>query len=194
MKNKPRCKHCRKNIEEGNFKNIPLGQVHDECWDSYVAGVFVKNRKKKKKVKKEMAKFKVENKRAKAKKTLWTYFSEFIRLRDSDKDGYGHCISCGERRHYKDFMDAGHFIPKSTGEYFYFNESNVHAQCRSCNGFNGGKRVEYRRELIKKIGKEKVEELEILEKERPYCKHSLEDYEKKKVKYRNKIKKLKLNT
>jgi len=193
MKNKIKCKQCRKVIEENDLRyTLPLGVVHSWCLDNYIKTIQEKQRAKKKKVRADMEMAKVENKRAKAKETLWVYVSEFIRMRDSDKDGYCHCISCGVRRHYKDFMDAGHFIPKSTGEYFYFNEDNIHAQCRDCNGFKGGKRVEYRKELIKKIGKDKVEELEKLEKERPYLKHTLEDYEKMKIKYRKKIKNEKL--
>jgi len=193
MKNKLKCRQCKKVIEEAHLRyTFPLYSVHSKCLDEHIKVILEKQKEKREKGKKEMTKFKIENKRAKAKKQAWAYFSEFIRLRDSDEEFYCKCISCSDRRHYKDFIDAGHFIPKSTGEYFYFNELNVHAQCRKCNGFNGGKRVEYRKELIKKIGKDKVEELEKLEKERPYLKHTLEDYEKMKIKYRKKIKNEKL--
>ncbi len=194
MKNKPRCKQCRKIIQPGEkIQTLPLNaQVHiKDCLDKYIEKQLTKARKKKKELKREMAKAKKENQKSKTKKTAWDYFSLFIRLRDADKDGYCYCITCGARRYYKDFMDAGHFVPKGIGEYFYFNEDNVHAQCRSCNGFKGGKRDVYRAELIKKIGKDKVEELERLEKERPITKRTLKDYEKLKNKYRKKFNKLK---
>ena len=193
MKNKPRCKQCRKIIQEAEItQQLPLNaQVHvKDCLDKYVKSQLNKVRKRRKNVDSDMKKAKAENKRGKAKKTAWDYFSLYIRLRDADEDKYCHCITCGARRHWKDFIDAGHFVPKSTGEYFYFNEDNVHAQCRDCNGFKGGKRDIYKVELIKKIGKAKVEELERLEKERPILKRTLEDYEKLKKKYLKKFKEL----
>jgi len=88
---------------------------------------------------------------------LWTVFSKYIRLRDSDVNGYCKCISCGRIRFYKDQMDAGHFIPKNRGNYYWFHEDNVHAQCRHCNSFLHGNLSEYRANLIKKIGQQKFD-------------------------------------
>lgn len=90
---------------------------------------------------------------------LWKIFSEYIRLRDADWNGYAYCISCGKTAFWKD-LDAGHFISKNSGDYFYFLEDNVNAQCPHCNRFLHGNLLNYRRGLICKIGEEEVDKLE----------------------------------
>lgn len=90
------------------------------------------------------------------------YFNRFIRDRDSE-DGYGVCISSGG--HLKvpsSNAHAGHFY--SGGKYpsLKFNEDNVHLQGKSDNYFNGGNLLEYRKNLIKKIGQDRVDDLDML--------------------------------
>lgn len=85
-------------------------------------------------------------------------FNAWIRQRDS-KDGYFICISCGLLKP-TEFMDAGHYVPIKTGSYLRFDEDNVHGECRYCNRFNDFHLIGYRKNLIKKIGLEKVEYLE----------------------------------
>lgn len=70
------------------------------------------------------------------KKKLDTIFSEYIRRRDSDENGYGACCTCGQIIHWKD-GDAGHFIRRRHNACRY-HEWNVHLQCRPCN--RGGER------------------------------------------------------
>lgn len=74
------------------------------------------------------------------KRNLWKIFSEYIRRRDSDSEGFGRCISCGAVGYYKE-MHAGHYIPKSLGLSIYFEEKNVNLQCltkeSSIRMFNG---------------------------------------------------------
>ena len=93
---------------------------------------------------------------SKLKAKLWKEFSLYIRLSNSDKDGYCNCISCGERHYYKD-IDAGHFISKNKGNCYYFSENNVWPQCTRCNRFLHGNLLEYRRALVKKLGEQKTE-------------------------------------
>lgn len=62
------------------------------------------------------------------KKRLWVIFSQYIRQRDADENGYAPCISCGKVEHYK-LQDAGHYHPKSLGLSVYFLEKGVHNQC-----------------------------------------------------------------
>lgn len=90
---------------------------------------------------------------------LWKIFSEYIRLRDADWRGYANCISCPKQAFWKD-LDAGHFIAKNSGEFFYFNEDNVYSQCPHCNRFLHGNLLNYRKGLIEKIGVDEVEKLE----------------------------------
>jgi len=67
---------------------------------------------------------------------LWKVFSEFIRLRDTDRNGYGKCPTCGSFHHWKD-ADAGHFISRKY-KATKFDEKNVSFQCKKCNRFENG--------------------------------------------------------
>lgn len=93
------------------------------------------------------------------KEKVWDKFSLYIRLRDSDEKGYCACISCGRVRFYKDKVDAGHFIPKNSGDNIYFDEDNVHAQCRYCNYYLSSNPKLYEKNLRLKIGDKAVDEL-----------------------------------
>jgi len=85
-------------------------------------------------------------------------FNAWIRKRDA-KDGYFVCISCNTPKSLSQ-MDAGHYYSRGNHSYLRYNENNVHGQCRKCNGFMAGHLIPYRENLIKKIGIEKVEELD----------------------------------
>lgn len=80
--------------------------------------------------------------------------NRFIRLRD-DKEP---CISCG--RHHTGQYHAGHYRTVGSMPALRFNELNIHKQCSACNNHLSGNIVNYRINLIKKIGLEKVEWLE----------------------------------
>lgn len=81
-------------------------------------------------------------------------FNTFIRTRDKDLP----CISCNTQKNVK--YDCGHFYP-TTYSYLRFNEDNCHKQCSSdCNVHKSGNIHEYRVNLIKKIGIERVEKLD----------------------------------
>lgn len=85
-------------------------------------------------------------------------FNSYIRKRDS-KGYYFVCISCNGRKPLTQ-MDAGHYYSMGNHSYLRFNENNVHGQCKKCNQFMHGHLINYRENLIKKIGLEKVEELD----------------------------------
>jgi hypothetical protein len=87
---------------------------------------------------------------------LWKIFALYIKYRDTNGDGFGHCISCGDRLHYKQ-SNAGHFIPKAQGNSIYFDEDNVHMQCVRCNLTLCGNQYRYGKALRLKIGDEAVE-------------------------------------
>jgi hypothetical protein len=90
-------------------------------------------------------------------KILWKWFSLYVRLRDSDDNGYAQCITCGRTHHYKE-MDAGHFISRRhlTTK---FDPRNVNAQCVSCNKFNAGEQYKYSLAIDRKFGKNVAEHL-----------------------------------
>lgn len=92
-------------------------------------------------------------------KKLWKVFSEFIRLRDSDGNGYCRCFTCGLVRYWRD-LDCGHGIGRQHLSVKY-NEKNNHAQCKKCNGFEGGMREKYKENVDKKYGKGTWDLLEV---------------------------------
>jgi hypothetical protein len=93
---------------------------------------------------------------------LWKAFSEYIRLRDSDENGFCRCITCGIIRFWKQ-MDCGHGIGRQHKATKY-NEMNNHAQCKKCNGFEGGKREVYKIEMDKRYGYRTWAKMEIASK------------------------------
>jgi hypothetical protein len=80
--------------------------------------------------------------------------NRFIRLRDAGKP----CISCNKPMLKK--VNAGHY--KSVGAHpeLRFNEFNINSQCEACNTHLSGNIVNYRINLINKIGVDAVEDLE----------------------------------
>lgn len=90
-------------------------------------------------------------------KTADTWFSRYIRLRDSNRSGMCACITCEVRRHYKD-MDAGHFLSR---QYMAtrFDERNVHAQCPRCNQYGSGEQYLHSLSIERKYPKGTIEDL-----------------------------------
>jgi hypothetical protein len=91
---------------------------------------------------------------------LDTIFSEWIRLRDSDKNGICKCITSGEYFHWQD-CDAGHFITRDNMATRW-NEQNVNAQGRGDNRFKSGKQYEHGLAIDKKFGPGTASKLLIL--------------------------------
>ena len=58
-------------------------------------------------------------------------FSQYIRLRDTDENGYGKCITCQKTFHYKD-LECGHFRHRRH-MCTRWHSRNAHAQCVECN-------------------------------------------------------------
>lgn len=81
-------------------------------------------------------------------------FNAYIRERDKGKP----CVSCGSYNtaHASHFYSGGHYSGLK------FNEDNVHSACVRCNTFLHGNLNEYRIRLIKRIGLERVEKLDLL--------------------------------
>lgn len=96
---------------------------------------------------------KLKTKREKQNETQ-TVFNAFIRERDKDLP----CISCG--RHHQGQYHAGHYRSVGAAPQLRFDEMNVHKQCQPCNTHKSGNAIEYRINLIKKIGLQEVERLE----------------------------------
>lgn len=107
-------------------------------------------------------------------KEVQTVFNRFIRLRDH----HDPCISCGitvwEIEAGTAYgktggqWDAGHYLSRGARPEHRFNEDNCHKQCKRCNGGAGNwsrsdalVAQRYRENLIKKIGVDRVEAIEV---------------------------------
>lgn len=108
-------------------------------------------------------------------------FNAFIRARDADNP----CISC--QRHHQGQYHAGHYRTTKAAPELRFNENNVHKQCSVCNNHMSGNILEYRINLIKKIG---IELVEYIEGATPPKKYTIEDLKAIKAEYKAKLKAL----
>lgn len=124
---------------------------------------------------------------ANLKDTLDRWFSTYIRLRDSDANGYGRCISCGKVVHWRE-ADCGHFINRRHMNTRY-DERNCNLQCRSCNRFDEGNNTGYMRGLVRKYGEGVIEQLHV--KKQLYRKYDEFEYRALIQFYKNKVKELK---
>lgn len=121
------------------------------------------------------------------KNTVQGYVNKYARLRDcGGPDGGASCISCGKYFPYAE-MDGGHFIA-TTSSAIRFDPRNVNAQCRNCNRFLHGNQRHYYKGMLRKYGKEIVEELE--SKEFESKRWTTEELEAIKDEYRERIKRL----
>ena len=108
-------------------------------------------------------------------------FNKYIRVRDKRKG----CISCCHP--FNDKYDAGHY--RSTGAHpeLRFNELNNSGQCVHCNQFLSGNLVDYRINLIKRIGQEAVDWIEGPHESKRYTIDNLKTIQRW---YKRKIKRL----
>ena len=89
---------------------------------------------------------------AELKRLATDHFNLFIRSRDEGQP----CISCGHR--WK--LQAGHYYSGGHFPWIKFDEDNVHGQCKQCNYFGSMETgVRYTRNLVKKIGEDRVQAL-----------------------------------
>ena len=161
------CKHCKE-----KFKPVKFNQKYcfkNECVKAWVKDLKAKEwAKKKKKLKNDL-------------KTLNDYKKEaqkwvnlYVRNRDKDKK----CISCDKPLSGK--FDAGHYYSVNSSSFLRYNLDNIFGQCTPCNRFLSGNLIEYRKNLIKRIGPEKLEYLDsVCKNEKRYTKEELKQIAKK---------------
>ena len=122
--------------------------------------------------------------RAQWMKEAQSAFNKFIRVRDAHYT----CVSCG--RYHGGQYHAGHYRSTAACPELRFCESNVHKQCRPCNEFLSGNIVNYRAELIKRVGLSVVEWLEGPHEPKKY---TIEELIEIKKEYTRKAKELEKN-
>ncbi len=146
-----KCKQCKEKFIPKYF-NQKFCMINDECIKHFAEQTKLKAwNEKKKKIKNDLLTLQDWMKLAQQ------VFNKYIRLRDKANV----CISC-KKSIKENNCDAGHYY--SAGGHFNvrFNENNVHAQCsRPCNKDKSGDLINYRENLIKKIGYEEFEKLTI---------------------------------
>lgn len=111
-----------------------------------------------------------------------TAFNTWVRERDAKLP----CISCG--RHHQGKYDAGHYRTVGSNPALRFEPLNCHRQCSPCNTHKSGDIVNYRIELVKRIGADKVDWLEGPHEAKRY---TIEDLKAITAEYRAKTRELK---
>ena len=150
----PRCKECKEKFEPKAFLQ-KFCKGSDECLAAealYNLEQIKKKKVKDWKVKKKTIKEKLKTNSDHAQE-LQVIFNRFIRERDKNLN----CISCGNPAKKK---NAGHYRSVGGNPELRFNELNNNLQCEYCNTYLHGNLIDYRINLIKKIGLEQVEFLE----------------------------------
>ncbi|UZS74335.1 recombination protein NinG [Pseudomonas syringae] len=109
-------------------------------------------------------------------------FNEWVRHRDAALP----CVSCG--RHHQGKYDAGHYRTVGSNPALRFEPLNCHKQCVPCNQHKSGNVVEYRLELVRRIG---VVNVEWLEGPHEPQKYTVEELKALTAKYRAMTKELK---
>lgn len=114
-------------------------------------------------------------------KEAQSIFNRYIRERDKGQP----CISCGRTSGCQ--FHAGHYRTTKAASHLRFNEDNVHIQCAQCNNHLSGNITEYRINLVKKIG---IERVEALENNNQVKRYTIDEVIEIKNRYKNEIKKL----
>jgi hypothetical protein len=172
-----RCKNCKEKFDPVRFNQKYC--FNKMCVDAWVQEARVKNWKKTKKKMQED----LETIQDLVKATQ-IVFNKYIRLRDKDEL----CISCKQKPKKS---NAGHYYNANNHWNVRFDENNVHLQCEHCNTFLSGNLINYRENLLKKIGAEEFNVLEGKSKvTRKFTKEELkeiiETYKKKIKQYEGK--------
>ncbi|MFJ3486597.1 recombination protein NinG [Pseudomonas sp. NPDC090202] len=102
-------------------------------------------------------------------------FNAWVRARDAAQP----CISCG--RFHQGKNDAGHYRTVASAPELRFEPLNCHLQCSPCNTHKSGDIVNYRINLVQRIGADKVAWLEGMHEPKRY---TIEDLKAIKAHYR----------
>ena len=139
-----KCSRCTK--DRVIFKNKTIEgekkQFCQTCWNI----VNKEQVKEKKKLKREKKRESISS----LTKELDRVFSLFIRMRDSNSEGIGQCITCDKVLHYKD-GHCGHFRSRKYMSTRW-NPFNCNLQCPTCNLYNNGEEFIHGLKIDEKFG------------------------------------------
>jgi hypothetical protein len=148
-----------------------------ECQVTYATAHALKSQEKRVKAERKD----LRERREKAKPLSWhkseaqRWANKFVRLRDADLP----CISC--QRFHSGQYHAGHYRSVGASPELRYEELNIHKQCSACNNHLSGNIINYRINLIHKIGQEAVDWLEGPHEPRHY---TIDDLKAIKAKYK----------
>jgi len=124
------------------------------CDKHYALYIKTRSKKQEATAKAKEKKAKLRKKKAesvsKLTKKLDTVFSLFIRLRDTDANGIGRCIDCGEIVEWSN-LQCGHFASR-TKMSTRWDEQNCAGQKDGCNMFQQGRQFEFSIGLDERYG------------------------------------------
>ena len=89
------------------------------------------------------------------------WFSRYIRLRDSDKEGFIRCCTCGRRFFWKE-SHCGHYSKRNLAHRY--NPQNCHSMCLYCNCYLKGEADKHAKHIDKLYGEGTAELLRGTEK------------------------------
>ena len=154
-----KCKACR--TEFG-----PIRPMQVACCPECAIAVAAAGRAKREKVAATADRRETREKLGKLKsRSVWmrecqVVVNRVVRLRDM-LAGRG-CITCGARPAQKvgGTMDAGHFRSVGSAPHLRFFTPQIALQCVTCNRYQGGRALDFRRALVERRGAAWVEALE----------------------------------
>ena len=141
-----RCKNCKDKFEPIRFNHKYC--LKDECVRAFVAEAKEKQWKQTKTRMKENLKTTSD-----WLKEAQVVFNKYIRERDKGLN----CISC-EKPPLK--KNCGHYYSQGGHSNVRFDEDNCHLQCEHCNTYLSGNLLNYQIGIEKRIGAEKLIELQ----------------------------------
>lgn len=142
-----KCKYCKQPFE-------PIAFLQKNCFEPNCVAEWI-NETKQKEWKKRKEKMRIDLMTIQDYiKLAQTVFNKYIRLRDK----LSPCISCQKK--INGVEHASHYLSAGGHSNVRFHEDNVWTSCYKCNVILSGNQVEYRKQLINKIGVERVEWLE----------------------------------
>lgn len=167
MNSKKKCINCKDYFPSDSILTFNRRNFCSyECATSYAQKKSLEARQKQERKENKAAKERIKT-LAQLAKEAQTEFNKFIRERDKNLP----CISC--QRHHDGQYHAGHYKTVGAHPELRFNEDNCHKQCSVCNNHLSGNLVNYRENLIKKIGIKRVEKLESYNPPKKYTREEL---------------------
>ena len=170
-----KCRGCKEYFPTEQAIKVNSGRFHDiGCAVGYGTIKATKAKEKSQNKKHKELKKKVRDND----KSFWTKkaqasFNKYIRLRDDNLP----CVSCN--RHHPGQYHAGHYRSVGSCPELRFCELQVWKQCAPCNNHLSGNPINYRIELLSRIGEEKVAWVEGHHEINKYTIQDLKDIHKK---------------